>query len=199
MSTLPLEKRVKPRHQADERSCRADHACHHHHRRHNRNSASSLRSHNAKWAWEVSPSWLARARATEINHHFRKRSALGRPATVMAIAPRAPISMIAAARNITVTPRRRFREVLLINEWKGWGVPCGRLACQRRVWAGTGPERRSQLSRPIPSPRKRSPIGSIRAACCGCVAAVSALEAGNALEFWVAGAGLTRVATFAAR
>ena len=55
-TTLPLKKRVQPRHQADQCSCRADHACHHHYRRHRRTPASSLRSHNAEEAWEVSPS-----------------------------------------------------------------------------------------------------------------------------------------------
>lgn len=62
-----------------------------------------------------------------------------------------------------------------------------------------GPERRSQLSRPIPNPRRRSPIGSIRAAFCGCVAVVSAPEAGTVVEFAAAATGRARVATFAAR
>ena len=55
---------------------------------------------------------MAREGSSEGRHHFRKRSALGCAATVRAIAPRAPISMIEAARIITVTPRRRFRDVL---------------------------------------------------------------------------------------
>lgn len=43
----PLKKRVETRHQADERSCGADHSCHHHNRRHSLVSAPSVRSHNA--------------------------------------------------------------------------------------------------------------------------------------------------------
>lgn len=52
------------------------------------------------------------------------------------------------------------------NERKLWRVPCGRLACPRRAPA-------RQLSRPIPSPLRMSPIGSIPAAFCGLASDVS--------------------------
>lgn len=51
-------------------------------------------------------------------HHFRKRSALGRAAMVRRIAPKAPISMMAAASSMTVAPWHRPRDVLTTNEPK---------------------------------------------------------------------------------
>lgn len=62
------------------------------------------------------------------------------------------------------------------------------------------PSKRPQLSRPIPNPRKRSPIGSIRAACCGCAATVCADAVGAATGGdSTFGVGRIRVAILAAR
>lgn len=60
-------------------------------------------------------------------HHFRNRSALGRAAMVMAIAPMAPISMMAAARIMTVAPRRGSR-----NDLRPTSENCG--ACRAADW-----------------------------------------------------------------
>ena len=85
--------------------------------------------------------------------------------------------MTTAARITAIASTVRVQECPETNEPKPWLVPCGRLAIRspnvpplNRVLEQPAAR---QPFRPMPNPRSKSPIGSIRASFCGGVAGIS--------------------------